>query len=119
MTRPASDSERLAQLLSRLPAEQRGQLLEFAEFLVARHGVEQGPAPRPEPVAVPRPERESVVGAIKRLSASYPMLDRSRMLHETSALMTQHVMSGREAVEVIDELERVFRRHYELQFPER
>jgi hypothetical protein len=41
------------------------------------------------------------------------MLDRSKMLNETSVLMTQHVISGRDAVEVIDELEILFRRHYE------
>ena len=41
------------------------------------------------------------------------MLDRSRMLNETSSLMTQHVIHGRAAGEVIDELEQLFRRHYE------
>jgi hypothetical protein len=35
------------------------------------------------------------------------------MLNETSVLMTQHVISGRDAAEVIDELEVLFRRHYE------
>lgn len=41
------------------------------------------------------------------------MLDRSKLLNETSALMAQHVMQGRSAVEVIDELEVVFQTHYE------
>ena len=54
-----------------------------------------------------------MVKAIKRLGATYPMLDRSKMLNETSVLMTQHIISGRDVIEVIDELEIMFRRHYE------
>jgi hypothetical protein len=41
------------------------------------------------------------------------MLDKSDLLHEASELMTTHLMQGRPAAEVIDELEVVFRRHYE------
>lgn len=65
------------------------------------------------PADIPRPESESVVAAIRRLSQTFPMLDKEALLHETSALMTAHLMQGRGAVEVIDELEIVFRRHYE------
>jgi hypothetical protein len=54
-----------------------------------------------------------VVAAIKRLSQTYFMLDKTRMLGHTSGLMTQHIMAGREAREVIDELEAIFRREYE------
>lgn len=106
----AADEARLLELFRRLPAAQAEQLIEFAEFLSMRHGV--------EPVAtaiepIPRPAQESVVKAIKRLAATYPMLDRRKMLNATATLMAQHVMQGRAAVEVIDELEIVFRRHYE------
>lgn len=62
---------------------------------------------------IPRPEEESVVAAIKRLSESYHMLERSALLTETSSLMTAHVMHGRTADEVIDDLEALFQRHYE------
>ena len=41
------------------------------------------------------------------------MLDKAKMLHESSTLMTQHVMQGRAAADVIDDLEAVFRRYYE------
>jgi hypothetical protein len=41
------------------------------------------------------------------------MLDKAKMLNETSALMAQHIMQGRDAEEVIDELEQVFATHYE------
>lgn len=96
-----------------LPDADRETLVAFAEFLVER----AGPAPMDtQPKPIPRPDEESVVGAIKRLSETYPMLDRSRMLHETSALMAQHVMQGRDAIEVIDELEIAFRRQHEKQF---
>lgn len=104
-------ADRLARIVRQLPEAQAQQLLEFAEFLQQRHG---GPVDIPPPENIARPAQESVVKAIKRLSATYPMLDRGKMLHETSALMTQHVMQGREAVEVIDELEILFRRHYEI-----
>jgi hypothetical protein len=41
------------------------------------------------------------------------MLDRGPMLHETSALMSAHVLQGRDAAEVIDALEALFGRHYQ------
>jgi hypothetical protein len=94
--------------------------MRFAEFLAERglHGQgaeSEGPrdSEPPRPEAIPRPDTETVVAAIRRLTATYPMLERDRLLHETSELMTGHVMQGRPATEVIDELEIVFRRHYE------
>ena len=108
------DERRLLQIFKALPAAQRVGLLDYAEFLQTRAGA-TGEAELPtEPLAIPRPAEESVVKAIKRLMATYPMLDRNRdvLLNETSALMTQHIMHKRAAVEVIDELEIVFRRHY-------
>ena len=86
-------------------------LLDFAAFLVERDDpVEEISLMLQE---IPRPDNESVVKAIKRLVATYPMLDRSEMLNETSALMTEHIMQGRAAIEVIDELETLFRTHHE------
>lgn len=93
-----------------LPEEVRGQLLAFAEFLLAR---QERPIVPTEPLPIARPEGESVVRAIRRLSATYPMLDRAQMLNETSVLMTQHVLEGRPPAEVIDELEALFRVHYD------
>ncbi|MBI3571696.1 MAG: Crp/Fnr family transcriptional regulator [Gammaproteobacteria bacterium] len=102
--------ERLREILGRLPDEQVQQLLEYAEFLLAKHGDENTPS---EPLVIARPEVESVVAAIKRLRSTYPMLEPAKLLNETYDLMTQHVMQGRNAAEVIDELEVLFRRHYE------
>jgi len=65
------------------------------------------------PVIIPRSENETIVGAIRRLSASYPMLEKSKLLHEANALMTEHIMQGRDVDAVIDELEALFAKHYE------
>jgi hypothetical protein len=103
-------AERLVALFAGLPEDKRAELLQYAEFLHARFAV---PAASAEPQAIPRPESESVVKAIQRLRATYPMLDPAKLLNETSVLMSQHIMQGRDVVEVIDELEIVFRTHYE------
>lgn len=107
---PSNIEKRLREILSDLPEAQAAALLEYAEFLAARYG---GPKEIAAPLNIPRPSEESVIKAIRRLGATYPMLDRSKMLNETSSLMTQHVLQGRAAAEVIDELESMFKRHYE------
>ncbi len=94
----------------RLNQTDAGTLLAFAEFLAGRSEPEL--AVPTDPVIVPRPEVESVVAAIRRLTTSYPMLDKGAVLHETSALMSAHVMQGRAATDVIDDLEALFQRHF-------
>ncbi|MET0045741.1 MAG: Crp/Fnr family transcriptional regulator [Candidatus Thiodiazotropha sp. 6PLUC3] len=88
----------------------------FAEFLSGRqelgNSVEEEATPL-EPKLVERPAKESVVKAIKRLSASYFMLQRDKLLDETSSLMMSHIMQGRDALEVIEELEALFDKHYQ------
>jgi hypothetical protein len=108
------------QLLSsfdQLDTQDRETLLAFAEFLQARQSpaqeVEGQPAAALEPRAIDRPQKESVVKAIKRLSETYCMLQRDQLLDQTSSLMMSHVMQGREADSVIDELEIVYSEHYE------
>ena len=102
--------KQLVKLFKALPAAEQQTLLQFAEFLAERTA-DQRPD-LPEPKDIPRPENESVIKAMRRLSASYHMLDKSKMLNETSSLMAEHVMGGRPAVEVIEELEILFERHY-------
>lgn len=112
----ADSEEQLLALLRRLPQAQVEQLIEYAEFLLERHGSVEDSLPTgelPSPESIPRPTQETVVQAIRRLSASYPMLQRRALLDETSMLMTQHILGGRGAVEIIDELELLFRRHYD------
>ncbi|MGE0080683.1 MAG: Crp/Fnr family transcriptional regulator [Thiohalomonadaceae bacterium] len=103
------DERRLLAVYERLPDAARAQLLDFAEFLAARHGPRAMEAPKD----IPRPEKETVIAAVKRLSATYHMVERDKVLHETSALVSAHLLQGRPAADVIDELERIFRRHYE------
>ncbi len=119
MTRPLPprDERHLTRLYRGLDEESRVTLLRFAEFLSATGNDRDAGAlaQRPalaEPEFIARPLVESVVGAIKRLSLSYPMLDRRRMLDETSILMAAHVLNGRPSRDVIDELEALFARHY-------
>jgi hypothetical protein len=111
---------RLVDLFQQLPAAEQASLLAFAEFLLSRSGAMPArvSAPPPEPIVIsepepiPRPAQESVVRAVKRLAQTYPMLDKSKMLTDTSSLVMQHVIQGRDANEVIDELEVVFERYY-------
>lgn len=104
--------KKLLKLFNRLGAPERDMLLGFAEYLASRAGdsISQDVA---APLDVPRPEKESVVAAIKRLSATYHMLDDPRLLNEASVLMSQHVMQGREAEQVIDDLQDLFDRFYQ------
>jgi hypothetical protein len=104
--------KRLLALYNGLPEAERGSLLAFAEFLAARTAP-LAPAVSQQPLDIQRPAEETVVAAMKRLRATYPMLDHSKMLHEASGLMAEHMMQGRPAPEVIDELEQMFLRYYE------
>jgi len=111
-------------LLEGLSAVDQSAVISFAEFLSSRNGSLpltvpgfSEPAPPveiPEPESIPRPEDEKVVAAVKRLSKTYFMLDKKKMLGETSDLVTQHIIQRRDVVEVIDELEAVFSREYQL-----
>jgi hypothetical protein len=107
-------NKRRQQLLAafdRLAADAQEQLIAFAEFLVDRTGpatVEEPAAPKP----IPRPAQESVIAAVRRLSETYHMLDKGAMLHETSTLVSAHVLQGRPAQQVIDELENLFETRY-------
>jgi hypothetical protein len=104
--------KRLLALYNGLPEAERKSLLDFAEFLATRAAPPVPEVPQ-TPLDIPRPAEESVVAAMKRLRASYPMIDHSKMLHEASGLMGEHMMQGRPASEVVDELEAMFLRYYE------
>ncbi len=106
--------KKLLKLFNRLDVPERDMILGFAEYLATRAGETVKPVQAvPQPLDVPRPEQESVVAAIKRLSSTYHMLDDPRLLNEASVLMSQHVMQGREAEHVIDDLQALFNKFYE------
>ena len=54
-----------------------------------------------------------MVAALKRLSKTYHMLDKTEMLGATSDLVATSIMQRTDAVIVVDELEEIFRSHYE------
>jgi len=120
------DQEQILLDFYRSLSEQDAQtLLRFAEFLasgvapaISEPGL-QAPveAPSndeiPKPVLAERPENEKVVDALKRLSASYPMLEKKKLLDKASALVAQHVMFKQPAELVINQLEDMFKKAYE------
>ncbi len=123
-----SFDDKLIQYFSVLSDEHKKLVLEFMEFLGSKYPdtsqsestdeVNNESEEIPEPIfieseLIPRPESESVIAAIKRLSQSYPMLNKEKLFDKTSTLMTAHIMQGRDVVEVIDEIEVVFKDQYE------
>jgi hypothetical protein len=109
----ASLEDKLVTIAGRLSKAEQQQLLEYAEFLESRSDHASTIA-NAEPVHIPRPETETVIAAMRRLSDSYPMLNKDKLLHEAAGLMSAHVMQGREAEPVIDDLEILFARHYQI-----
>ena len=105
-------TKKLLEFYRELPDEVAQQLLDFAEFLASRHKVEVKELSLPEKIS--RPDSESVVIAVKRLSATYPMLNKDKLLNETASLVSQNLLQGRDAVEVIDELEVIFSEQYDI-----
>lgn len=112
-----ADEDKLVTLFRQLGDADRATLTAFAEFLASGRIPVPRAAPKPvvvpEPETIERPEKESVVAALKRLSKTYPMLDKSEMLSATSDLVASHIMQGTDAVEVIDQLEAIFGEHYD------
>ena len=103
------EEKKLLDVFGQLAPGEQETLIAFAEFLVARGP--EGDARVPEPA--PRRAGETVAMAVRRLVRTYPMLDRRRLMGETSKYMAQHALEGRAADEVIDALEAVFARHYQ------
>ena len=104
-------SQHLSKIFSELPEAEQKTLLDFAEFLQSR--APQIESVSLEPLPIPRPAEESVVAAIKRLNKTYPMIERSTLLNETSDLMMQHILRGRAARDIVDELEILFNKKFE------
>ncbi len=106
--------QKLSKIYRQLDKENQRSLLDFAEFLQAKTQAKVAAQGIQEPQLEPRPEKESVIAAIKRLSNGYPMLDRTDLFDKTSELMMQHTLQGRDAAKVIDDLEAYFAEHYQI-----
>lgn len=104
------NAKSIIEIFETLDAERQASLLDFAEFLQSKGNLAvKDPG---EPIDIPRPEGETVVGAIKRLKQAYPMIDSMKVFSSASELMTEHMVKGRNAVEVIDEMEQIFEKYY-------
>jgi hypothetical protein len=106
-------TNRLMEIIENLTDEDRRAVVAFAEYLQSRNPM------RPEtervwqePVVPVRAPDETVVGAIKRLAAAYPMLDRKALLGDVSDMMSQYLVHGRSVTAVIDDLEALYQRRY-------
>jgi len=83
--------------------ERKLSLCDFADFLYAKAGPVVKEIPAPDDVS--RPAEETVVGAVKRLKVKYHMVESMSVFSAASSLMTDHMVKGRDVVEVIDEME--------------
>ena len=108
-----SDQKLLLSHFSVLTEIDQKSLISYAEFLSVRSKSTTAPSKTNQiPEISARPRDESVPKAIKRLSLSYPMLQDTELLHSCSGLMSDHILKGRAAESVIDELELLFRHSY-------
>ena len=120
-----NQEQTLLEYFHKLSEQDAHALLRFAAFLAGKdRAVEMvsglgesdttsTSADLPKPEIIPRPENERVVDALKRLSTSYPMLDKKPLLDKASGMVAQHVMFGKPAKVVIDEIEALFSEAYE------
>ncbi len=98
--------------MTQLSPPHQHSVLDYASYLLAQYPPEPGEPLTLEPRIIGRPAEESVIAAIKRLKQTYHMLDTDALLNQASALMGQHLLQGREAHGVIDELESLFEASY-------
>jgi hypothetical protein len=110
MSSKAKSSQALIDLYESMDEERKLSLSDFADFLYARADPVVKEIPPPEDI--PRPEVETVVGAVKRLKGKYFMVESMSVFSEASALMADHMVKGRDLIEVIDEMEILFESAY-------
>ena len=104
-------SQALIDLYESMDDERKLSLCDFADFLYAKAGPVSKEIPAPEDVT--RPQEETVVGAVKRLKIKYHMVESMSVFSAASALMTDHMVKGRDVIEVIDEMEILFEEAYD------
>ncbi len=99
-------STALIELYEAMDDERKHSLCDFADFLYAKADPISKEIPVPEDIT--RPETETVVGAVKRLKTKYHMVGSMSVFSAASTLMTDHMVKGRNVIEVIDEMEVLF-----------
>ncbi len=111
MSKQKKSAKKLIELYEELGDERQHSLFDFANYLHSLGDLVNQEIAEPE--NIPRPQEETVVGAIKRLKATYHMIGRMSVFSDASALMTEHMIKGRDSVEVIDEMEKLFDKAYQ------
>ncbi|MFW2439640.1 MAG: hypothetical protein ACN4GR_09740 [Arenicellales bacterium] len=104
--------EDLLKRFRQLPGTQQQALLDYAEFLNQRYAIVAEPVAE-HPLDIPRPQQESVVKAVRRLSKTYPMLDSKELFEKTSSFMMRNLMHGEDSGALIDEMELFFQQSYQ------
>ncbi len=99
-------STALIELYEAMDDERKHSLCDFADFLYAKAEPVSKEVPMPEDIT--RPETETVVGAVKRLKIKYHMVESMSVFSAASTLMTEHMVKGRDVIEVINEMEVLF-----------
>lgn len=117
-TQQLSKAERkLCKFYKSLRESERETLLSFAEFLnskqTASEVANKVEAVLHKPLLSIAEDNESVVKGIKRLKTSYFMIDDEDLLHQVSSLMSEHIMKGVSAQDVIPKIEAVFEQFYQ------
>lgn len=102
----------LVDLWRQLAPAERVSLLQFARFLRAQQGPSRPPIPT-APLAIPRPEGESAVKALKRLKQTYPMIDADGGLLDDASRLLMEKICGVPDPEVIEKLEALFLERYQ------
>ena len=106
-----NETTRLLSIFESLNEERQNGLLEYAEFLQSKGDLQTKEVA--SVVAIDRPEEETVVGAIKRLKLTFPMIESMSVFSASSSLMTEHMVNGRDAAAVIDDMEKLFDEAYQ------
>lgn len=106
-----SDETSLLKIFETLDEDRQNSLIDFAEYLQSKGNLVVKEMPRK--VDIERPAEETVVGAIKRLKSTYPMIESMSIFSAASSLMTENMVNGRSSVEVIDEMHILFEEHYQ------
>jgi hypothetical protein len=99
-------SQDLIDLYEVMDDERKRSLSDYTDFLYAQADPINKVIPSPDDS--PRPEEETVVGAVKRLKIKYHMIESMVVFSRASELMTDHMVKGRDVIEVIDEMEVLF-----------
>ncbi len=111
MSKKAKTAKDLIELFEALDSERQNSLFDFAEYLYSRGDLVSKEIGEPE--TIPRPEQETVVGAVKRLKSTYYMVESMSVFSDASSLMTEHMVKGRDSAEVINEMEKLFENAYQ------